>query len=392
VAGGKQNPRLWGKCANGHSAILPGSCEAPQCRLSEPLTSMRKACVIRCFDKAGTKLARVAAALALLGSYTPGARLGPIAPDFPELCRRADVIVVGECQSIQERGPTEIVEDGARYPARLVVVQVKVERVLKGSAGPTVSYAFKVPTAPVMDFTVPSATLGQFGVFFLIRRGAQFELASPNFPLVPAAPGAPEAPGDVLDRVAAEVAHVVESPAAERTKEQAVALLAALGTKSATEALMTFTADRDVNIALGAMGVLLARNEISYLPDAARLLLSSNPAIHEENRDATAAAIGYGVKDPRAIPVLVHLLQSDDMAIRRGAAAALRNTGSPAAAGPLAQALYDPDRDVRYYAVVGLGEITGQNEWTPSVDNFNKNEQRFLNHWREWARENNFTK
>ncbi len=69
-------------------------------------------------------------------------------------------------------------------------------------------------------------------------------------------------------------------------------------------------------------------------------------------------------------------------------AAALRNTHDSAAIKPLAGALYDSDHEVLYYSVVGLGEITGQNEWTPSVDNFNQNEQRLLKHWREWAKEN----
>ena len=50
------------------------------------------------------------------------------------------------------------------------------------------------------------------------------------------------------------------------------------------------------------------------------------------------------------------------------------------------EALWDPDREVRYYAVVGLGEITGQNEWTPATDYFAQNEEKFLTHWREWAK------
>jgi hypothetical protein len=55
------------------------------------------------------------------------------------------------------------------------------------------------------------------------------------------------------------------------------------------------------------------------------------------------------------------------------------------ALAPLSQLLEDSDLLTRYYAVAGLGEITGQNDWTPAFDEFQKNQKRYLSYWQTWA-------
>jgi len=72
--------------------------------------------------------------------------------------------------------------------------------------------------------------------------------------------------------------------------------------------------------------------------------------------------------------------------IRRAAAAALRHTQADGAIGPLSMALEDSDREVRYQAVLGLATITGQNEWSPTLDQFEREEQHYLSYWREWVK------
>ena len=49
-------------------------------------------------------------------------------------------------------------------------------------------------------------------------------------------------------------------------------------------------------------------------------------------------------------------------------------------------ALGDHNRDVRYEGVIGLAELTGQNQWAPDTESFASNEQKYLDHWKEWAR------
>ena len=102
--------------------------------------------------------------------------------------------------------------------------------------------------------------------------------------------------------------------------------------------------------------------------------------------DRLASGIWHGVRNPKAIPILERLLRSPDFKVRRGAAQALRNTGSSQAVAGLAEALNDSERDVRYIAVIGLGEITRQDEWSPSIDNFSEHEAYFLSYWRNWVK------
>jgi len=307
--------------------------------------------------------------------------------DIPELCDHASLIVVGRADKVRADGPTTLVENGTNYPGRLMEVEFKVERALKGASGGTVSFAFTVPTVPIVGVGGAGVAPGQFGVFFLGNGPGGYEVLNPDYPFVVAAPGAPETSGGALDKVTAEIAHVLDAhEASARDKQHAISLLAMLQTRAATEALKTAARSQPVNLRLLAMGVLLGQNDISFLPEAQKLFLSSDSSIDRGSRDSAASAMGFGVRDPRAIPLLVQLLHSDDVYVRRGAASALRNTYDGGAIKPLTDALYDSDREVRYYAVVGLGEITGQNEWTPSVGYFDQNEQRFLKYWRDWAK------
>jgi HEAT repeat protein len=65
---------------------------------------------------------------------------------------------------------------------------------------------------------------------------------------------------------------------------------------------------------------------------------------------------------------------------------ALWHISDPSSKNALASGLEDPSDDVRYYSVRGLAEITGEVQWGPSIFEFQEREQRYLNHWREWAR------
>ncbi|MGB9106461.1 MAG: HEAT repeat domain-containing protein, partial [Terriglobales bacterium] len=101
-----------------------------------------------------------------------------------------------------------------------------------------------------------------------------------------------------------------------------------------------------------------------------------------------SSAIGRYVKDERAIPSLRVLLGAADVLTRRAAAFALRNTGSELAIPALAIALGDTDSEVRYYAVIGLGEIANQPDWRPLMDDYALGEQKYLQYWRAWAAAN----
>jgi HEAT repeat protein len=254
--------------------------------------------------------------------------------------------------------------------------------------GDFLSFAFTLPDAPV---GYRGIGVGEFGVFFFRKVGVGLEILDPYYPFVVAAPGGPPVAGSVEEQVVAEVAQVISYPGSTRDgRIQAVIALQAAGTATAVAALKQAAGSSDVRARVFALSALLERGDLSILPSIEALALSSPTGRDEDLMMRVGAALGR-VRDPRAIPALKELLNAPSVWVRRGAAAALHNMHDPKAVKPLASALFDSDQQVRYYGVVGLGEITGQNEWTPSIANFDQNEKKFLDHWREWARQNKLT-
>ena len=113
-----------------------------------------------------------------------------------------------------------------------------------------------------------------------------------------------------------------------------------------------------------------------------------HPTGLSENMISNLAGSLAGLKDPTSIPTLRQLLALQDQRVRRAVAVALRQTRSPDALKPLSQLLTNDDITVRYYATVGMGEITAQDQWTPAFDEFRDHESKYLSYWREWAESN----
>lgn len=271
----------------------------------------------------------------------------------------------------------------------MTVAELGAAKILKGSAlDSPIKFRILVPDEFLAYGVVGR---GQFAIFFLKRINEGYQVLDPVYPSVIAIPGAPGATGSAVDRVTAELAYVLVCPqASSLERKQSVYALRTLRTQAARSALAIGARDHDDSVRVGAMAALLAQNDISFLAPAADLMLqpSQSRSVDQNLVDNLAYAIRFGLKDPKAIPTLGALLHAENVLVRRGAASALRNTKDPAAIKPLIKGLEDSDREVRYCAVVGLGDLTGQDEWTPAIDYFYKNEQMFLNHWREWAKTN----
>jgi len=143
-----------------------------------------------------------------------------------------------------------------------------------------------------------------------------------------------------------------------------------------------------------AANVLLSRSDISALPLIEQALQRSPTLVVQDEGYMSEINLGMtlgDIRDAAAIPALTRLIENPGVAVRRGAAQALRNIGTEAAIEPLSKALYDDDWEVRWLAVMGLAGIAGPDEdgansWYPAYDEFRQNEERYLNHWREWVR------
>lgn len=311
--------------------------------------------------------------------------------DLVKLCKDADLVILGKVTSQVKLQPANVQVGAAGIPGWLMEARLEVLNVLKG--GPTdrdVAFNFVLPDEGIGYQDVP---VGTVGVFFLRKDGRTFEVQDPYYPYVPAGHGG-SVTGDCLDRTVQLVAEVFQRSHGTLAQGRwarwaAVQAVASAPGPTATAALKLASADTDPLVRIWAISALMSRDDLYAL----KLVEKLGPVPREtdvQNLTSMLGAAISGVKDPRALPQLSRLLTSADVNVRRGAAAALANMYEGAAVRQLVRALNDSDQRVRYYAVVGLGRITGQNKWTPSVASFKKNEQRFLKHWRDWAKTNGY--
>jgi hypothetical protein len=262
-----------------------------------------------------------------------------------------------------------------------------VEKMLKGRGAATrVEFTFLLPEMPTGYAAI---VRGQFGVFFLRKNEAGYEILSPYYPFVVAAPGAPKRAGTLIDQVTRELEHVLapsESP--PEIRRRAVSALDTVRTPLAGAVLKHVAQRHDSDIRVQAIVALLARGDIDLLEAGASIMLSSGQDTDQNLVNQLAHAVGLGVKDPKATPVLVRLLRAPKANVRRGAASALRNIGGNEAIAPLSVALEDSDDEVVWTAIMGLAEITGDLDHGPGAQEEFKGKQKenYVRYWRNWAK------
>ena len=226
----------------------------------------------------------------------------------------------------------------------------------------------------------------QFGMLFLKRKAdSGYVIVNPYYPFLTASQSAPVTSGTELERVILEIAQVLTAgDTSSQERLEAVKALGSVQGELVTAALRRAVTDHDPNVQAQAAATLLQHNDLFALGIAKQLLLNPPTNIAPYPLAKLALAL-EGIKDSRAVPVLSRLLDSDKVEVRRSAANALGNIGESIGIAPLTRALNDSDFDVRYYAVLGLARITGQDEWGPALPLFEKDEKRYLTHWRDWA-------
>jgi HEAT repeat protein len=191
----------------------------------------------------------------------------------------------------------------------------------------------------------------------------------------------------VEDNVLCELAEAIRSPSITADQKQQLLFdLQQVRSPLLLSALTSALKSDDKTLQLNAAIALLQRNDLSGMPIAADLLIHGAPSIPAYLMHNLSSAIGRDVKDPRAVPSLTEILrESKDVYARRAAASALRNTGSPTAILALKDALNDNDSQVRYYAVIGLAEITGSPDWRPLLEDFNSRESYYVQHLKDYS-------
>jgi 3-isopropylmalate dehydratase small subunit len=330
----------------------------------------------------GAKFLNQSRRTTLASERRPSEGPGPLL-DLASLTRQADLIVVGQIVSVRDE-VRKVANEGRGSEGQEITASLNVTRTLKGPQKIGL-LEFKTST-PAFDSGYAVVSPKQFGMFFLRSENGTYAVLNPYYPFVIAPHQARIFRGSDLDRVVGEIAYILADRAStDEERRKAVYVLDGARIGLATQALRLATHDADTVVRIQALAALLKRNDISQLNVVEDILLRQPSNIEQYLKGNLAAALD-GIQDSRAIPILSDLLAASEVRVRQRAAAALRHMGVADVIAPLVIALNDRDRQVRYEGVVGLAEITRQYEWAPSVELFQKDEQRYVAHWKEWAR------
>jgi hypothetical protein len=302
--------------------------------------------------------------------------------DVAAMTNRSQVIVVGRVEDVRVQGVA---------PSASIAIWVKADRVLKAEA----AINPRLLRVQISSIESASANLAksQYGIFFLRRTGAAaYAPTDSTYPVLPAvALGSGSASSDPLTRVADEFVRVLRSPGATNDPVQSAHAAAAEALQSipysAAGAALRAAVAAEVPGRIWALAALFGMEDSEQLDTARiRYLESLKHVLLNPTAEARRAVsfLAYAMRgrlaSSNAAGVLAALLQSNEPVVRRTAASALADLKSPQAIRPLARlALNDTDPEVRSYAMIGLGDITGEGPSAvgDEVDN--------LRYWRQWA-------
>lgn len=310
--------------------------------------------------------------------------------NLTELVNNSDFIAVGYITEVREIERTTMTLRGFEQDARIMAAQVRVDRILKGSA-PQGVVTVRFVLALRYEIGYRALSKSSYRTIFLKKPqggASDFDLTSPYYPSAPAVPDSVIPGATAQDAVIAEIANVIASSSTPwEARREAIFDLQFQSGDVITKALKVALADSDPRVSDLAAASLLLHNDISGMPLAERLLLGNTTvALRQDDRSNLLAGVTYGIHDALALNSLTRLLASPDPEVRKAAASGLGNTGSSLAQASLLKALDDPDSHVRFSASNGLANLTGDATWRQlNFNEFAKAEQQYVQHWKSLA-------
>jgi len=228
-------------------------------------------------------------------------------------------------------------------------------------------------------------TVASTRIIFLKHQNGDLQLSNVAYDMLPALNLALTAGLDALGAVIAEEGEIIGSPnSGESDKIQAISALGRCKDPRAIPALNRGLTDTSDVVRLEAVSQLAVKGDVNAILIAQSILLAPPPSLTDRVIVNLQIGIRDGARTSATAPEVAKLLRVNDKATREAAANALSHVVSDSIIEPLRQALSDPDRDVRYFAVVGLAKVTGQKEHLPNGLDFRSNEDKFTNYWRQW--------
>jgi hypothetical protein len=231
-------------------------------------------------------------------------------------------------------------------------------------------------------------------LIFLKSVGDHYELTDGSYLSIVCGPEAPSRaePPNVLDRVLSLISEALLSASVSKEeKGEAIRQLGAVKTDSVVPALRTFVqgdvARDDEFLRAEALAALLGHNDESVLEAAEAEVLRGSILYWKSN---LLLAITRAIGPSRSIPILAEVLGSSSAQMRTSAAVAIYQTNSGAGIPPLLTALDDPDPEVAFAVMQGLGNLTRNYAWRPKSTEQDADWFRCLSHWRDYRQRLNY--
>jgi hypothetical protein len=325
---------------------------------------------------------------AALAIPTPSvAQAGPLAGTeaVKPIFDKADLVCSGRIKSVsivhRTTGGPDSSEGG------LVRVTTTILDVYKSGLTPSSPLVLEYPTNPMSE--EPGIRPGEVVLLFLSRlTSGAFELADPFIGFTTFS-GISQVPGNLgLEKL--QFALAVNIRQGDRDDQiNAMRLLEGFdrldpNTLSTVSALSSST---DPAVAFAALAVLLK----TRTPDSVAKFLGYLQGYKEDQPPIgliSAAAELSLITDGRALPDIEGLSNSRFISVQMAAMDAIRRIASGKSAPTLMRRLDDPNRNVRYLAVITLAELFGKSgDYGPSAELFDKKPAYYGALWKKWWEE-----
>jgi hypothetical protein len=323
---------------------------------------------------------------------------GQVVYDLRKLIDSSDVVAVARVAAVGQTGSgTANLPGHHSIPAHFRVANLRLIDVLKGApASADIAVQYTILYSPggwgggvpagytIGDTLIPDS----IRLIFLKSVGDRYEFTNGSYLSIVSGPAALSRaePPDTLDRVLSRINEALLSASVpQEQKAEAIRQLGAVKTDSVVPALRTFVhgdvACKDERLRVEALVALLEHNDESVLEAAeAELLAGSIPNWKSNLLPAITRAIGPS----RSMPILAQVLTSSSAEMRTFAAVVIYQTDSIAGIPPLLTALDDPDPEVGFAVMQGLGNLTRDYTWRPKSTEQDSDWFRCLSHWREY--------
>jgi hypothetical protein len=307
----------------------------------------------------------------------------------------SDLVVVATVQANLETNSGSAKISGSVIPTVERRANLQVCRWLKGES-PTaidVGYTLLRPTAGwgggapdgygLLDTMDPNTTR----LVFLRNGDSRYQFTDVVAQSIELGPDACKFPMESDDEpfhsVTATLISVLHSSASTETKERVLQHLRVIDSAEVLPELHQFlSTTQDQTLRIASICSILAHKDPSVLGLATQEMFSSDTPWGY--KVLLIEFVGSNIEPTRSIPILTRALKLSSPQVRTAAVRALYTTGSSLAIEPLLSVLDDPDHDVQFAVMEGLGWVTKQYDWRPHGNDIDEWWLACVHHWQQF--------